>query len=62
MRLLSRSFRRADLPLAMTRGFSPKPRISFGPALGLGVPSLGELMDIDLEHVVPGVATWDVDR
>ncbi|MBL0213739.1 MAG: TIGR03960 family B12-binding radical SAM protein [Myxococcales bacterium] len=60
VRLLSRSFRRADLPLAMTRGFSPKPRISFGPALGLGVPSLGELMDIDLEHGVPGVKTWDV--
>ena len=59
VRLLSRSFRRADLPLAMTRGFSPKPRISFGPALGLGVPSLGELMDIDLEHVVPGAKSWD---
>ncbi|HEX8115111.1 MAG TPA: TIGR03960 family B12-binding radical SAM protein, partial [Kofleriaceae bacterium] len=26
VRLLARSFRRADLPLAMTRGFSPKPR------------------------------------
>jgi radical SAM family uncharacterized protein/radical SAM-linked protein len=51
VRLLSRSFRRADLPIAVTRGFSPKPRISFGPALGLGIPSLGELMDVDLEHV-----------
>jgi radical SAM-linked protein len=51
VRLLARSFRRADIPLAMTRGFSPKPRISFGPALGLGVPSLGELMDADIEHV-----------
>ena len=60
VRLLSRSFRRADLPIAMTRGFSPKPRISFGPALGLGVPSLGEVMDIDIEHGVPGVKTWDV--
>ena len=60
MRLLSRSFRRADLPLAVTRGYSPKPRISFGPALGLGVPSLGELLDVDLEHVVPGVKSWDV--
>jgi hypothetical protein len=59
LRLLSRSFRRADLPLAMTRGFSPKPRVSFGPALGLGVPSLGELMDVDLEHVVPGVRPWE---
>jgi hypothetical protein len=58
VRLLARSFRRADLPLAVTRGFSPKPRISFGPALGLGVPSLGELIDVDLEHVVPGVPSW----
>jgi radical SAM family uncharacterized protein len=60
VRLLARSFRRADLPLAMTRGFSPKPRISFGPALGLGVPSLGELIDVDLEHVVPGVPSWEI--
>jgi hypothetical protein len=60
MRLLARSFRRADLPLAVTRGFSPKPRISFGPALGLGVSSLGELMDVDLEHVVPGLRSWDI--
>jgi len=60
MRLLARSFRRADLPLAVTRGFSPKPRVSFGPALGLGVPSLGELMDVDLEHVVPGRRSWEI--
>jgi radical SAM family uncharacterized protein/radical SAM-linked protein len=50
VRLLARSFRRADLPLAVTRGYSPKPRITFGPALGLGVPSLGELIDADIEH------------
>jgi radical SAM family uncharacterized protein/radical SAM-linked protein len=59
VRLLSRSLRRADLPLAMTRGFSPKPRLAFGPALGLGVPSLGELMDVDLEHAPIGVHTWE---
>ena len=59
VRLLARSFRRADLPLAVTRGFSPKPRMTFGPALGLGVPSLGELMDADLEHAPVGVRTWE---
>jgi radical SAM-linked protein len=59
VRLLARSFRRADLPLALTRGFSPKPRISFGPALGLGIPSLGELFDADLEHVVRGKHPWE---
>ncbi len=50
-RLLARSFRRAELPVAVTRGFSPKPRLVFGPALGLGVPSLAELVDVDVEHV-----------
>jgi radical SAM-linked protein len=60
VRLIARTLRRADLPLAMTRGFSPKPRLVFGPALGLGVPSLGEMMDIDLEHTVPGKRTWEV--
>jgi hypothetical protein len=60
LRLLARSFRRAELALAMTRGFSPKPRLVFGPALGLGVPSLGELVDVDLEHAVPGRRPWDV--
>jgi radical SAM family uncharacterized protein/radical SAM-linked protein len=58
-RLLARSFRRAELPLATTRGFSPKPRLAFGPALGLGIPSLGELLDVDLEHVVRGKRLWD---
>ena len=60
VRLIARTLRRADLPLAMTRGFSPKPRLVFGPALGLGVPSLGELMDVDLEHTVPGKRTWEI--
>jgi radical SAM family uncharacterized protein/radical SAM-linked protein len=50
-RLLARSFRRAELPLAVSRGFSPKPRLVFGPALGLGIPSLAEVVDADLEHV-----------
>lgn len=59
VRLIARTLRRADLPLAMTRGFSPKPRLVFGPALGLGVPSLGELMDIDLEHAPRGVRSWE---
>ncbi len=49
-RLLARSFRRAQLPLCLTRGFSPKPRMTFGPALSLGVPSFSEVIDVDLAH------------
>jgi radical SAM family uncharacterized protein/radical SAM-linked protein len=53
VRLFARSLRRAKLPLAMTRGYAPKPRLVFGPALPLGVPSLGELVDVDLECALP---------
>jgi radical SAM family uncharacterized protein/radical SAM-linked protein len=47
-RLLQRLFRRADLEVIYSRGFHPKPLMTFGPALGLGVPSLGELVDVRL--------------
>ena len=49
-RLLARSFRRAQIQLASSRGYSPKPRITYGPALSLGVPSFAEVFDVDLEH------------
>ncbi len=54
VRHLPRIFRRARLELLYSVGFHPKPELSFGPALGLGVPSLGELMDVKLaEPVAP---------
>ncbi len=46
---LARLFRRAAVPLAYTRGFHPKPQMQFGPALSLGIPSLGELVDVAVE-------------
>ena len=49
-RLLARSFRRAQLAMAQSRGYSPKPRITYGPALSLGVPSFAEVIDVDLVH------------
>ena len=42
MRLLQRAVRRAGLPVAMTKGFSPHLRISVTRALKLGVASSGE--------------------
>lgn len=49
MRTLMRLFRRADIECAHTRGFHPKPIMSFTPALPLGVPSLGEMLDVGIE-------------
>ncbi len=45
VRHLPRAFRRAGLEIFYSRGFHPKPGLSFGPALGLGIPSLGECLD-----------------
>lgn len=49
MRLLQRMLRRAGCEPIYTRGFHPKPDMVFGPALGLGVMSLGEVVDLRLE-------------
>ncbi len=48
VRHLPRIFRRAGVELHYSIGFHPKPELSFGPALGLGIPSLGELLDVKL--------------
>jgi len=41
-RLFHRAARRAGLPLIMSQGFSPRPKISFKRALKLGVESESE--------------------
>jgi radical SAM family uncharacterized protein/radical SAM-linked protein len=48
VRHLPRAFRRAGLEIYYSVGFHPKPGLVFGPALGLGIPSLGELLDVKL--------------
>jgi len=49
-RSLERTIRRARLPLAYTQGFNPRPRLSLGAALPLGLTSDCELADIWLEE------------
>ena len=46
-RVWERSLRRAELPVARTEGFSPRPKMSFGLALSTGHESLGEYLDIE---------------
>jgi len=48
LRELPRVVRRAGVRTAYTEGFHPKPDVSFGPALALGVVSLDEYVDIKL--------------
>ena len=48
MHALLRSLRRAGLPMAYSQGYHPKPRVSFGPALPVGVESRCEYLDLEL--------------
>lgn len=48
VRLLPRIFRRLDLPMFYSQGFHPKPDMTFGPALPLGVASHAEFVDVKL--------------
>src|SRR5690606_21676527 len=45
-RIWERALRRADLPIAYTEGFAPRPKLSFGLALSTGHESLGEYVDV----------------
>ncbi|HEX6240911.1 MAG TPA: TIGR03960 family B12-binding radical SAM protein, partial [Polyangiales bacterium] len=54
VRLLPRIFRRLDLPMYYSQGFHPKPEMTFGPALPLGVASQAEYVDVKLVEA-PGV-------
>jgi radical SAM-linked protein len=55
-RALERAFRIEQLPLAFTQGFSPRPKVSFGLALGVGHESTAEYLDLQL------VAPVDLQR
>ncbi len=48
VRTFPRMMRRAKLTQHYSQGFSPKPILSFGPALGLGARALSEFVDVTL--------------
>lgn len=51
-RVWERLLRRADLQLAFSQGFHPKPRINFPSALALGIEALDEIVELEvLGHV-----------
>ena len=53
-RVWERAIRRAELPIAYSEGFSPRPRVHFGLALSVGHESFAEYLDIDLRDEALG--------
>ena len=54
-RALERAVRRAQLPFAVSQGFSPHMRIAFGAALPVGVGGTAEIFDLFLTDYVPAL-------
>jgi len=52
MRLFERALRRAGLPVAMSEGHNPRPRVSFPMALSVGFSGCNEVADIGLREWV----------
>ncbi len=52
-RVVERALRKAQIPVAHSEGFTPRPKIAFGLALPVGAESLGEYFDAEL------VDRWD---
>ncbi len=48
LQLVFRVLKRARLPVLFSQGYNPSPRVSFSPALPVGVESLVEYFDMDL--------------
>lgn len=50
LRTFERTLRRAELPIAHSQGFNPRPQMSFGLPLSVGVTSVSEFVDLDMDE------------
>lgn len=63
LRIMERTFRRAELPLKFSQGFNPHPKIAFAYPLSVGVSSSYELMDVELtEKIEPSLLKQSLER
>jgi radical SAM-linked protein len=61
-RIWERALRRAELPIAYTEGYSPRPKLSFGLALSTGYESHGEYLDVALRDALGAVEINELPR
>ncbi|MFZ0390171.1 MAG: TIGR03960 family B12-binding radical SAM protein [Calditrichia bacterium] len=49
VRVFDRAARRAGISLIYSQGFTPRPKMAFGPPLGLGIASTAEYVDLEAD-------------
>jgi radical SAM-linked protein len=54
-RIWERAMRRAGVPVPVSGGFTPRPRLSFGLALPTGAESVAEYLDVEVDDGSPSV-------
>ncbi|MDR1611186.1 MAG: TIGR03936 family radical SAM-associated protein [Planctomycetota bacterium] len=59
IRFWERAVRRADLPVRMTQGFNPRPRLVFPHALGVGIASLHEEVEMEFSRRIENADILD---
>ena len=52
VRCVERALRRAELPVAVTQGFNPRPKVTFTLSLALGIEGCREVVEIDLTEPI----------
>ncbi|MEG0874172.1 MAG: TIGR03936 family radical SAM-associated protein [Clostridiales bacterium] len=54
MRMWQRALLRSKLPIAWSQGFNPRPKLSLGPAKGVGIEGFGEYLDMEFTTALDG--------
>lgn len=52
MRYFQKAIRRADIDISYSEGFNPHQKMSFAAPLGVGIESIGEYMDIEVDSAM----------
>ncbi len=53
MKVFERAIRRASIPVAMSQGFNPHPKMSIPMALGVGIAGKEEILELELQEPMP---------
>lgn len=63
MKVFERAIRRANIPIAMTKGFNPHPKLSIPLALSVGVIGKDEVLELELlKPISPGIFIEHLSR
>lgn len=63
VRLFTRSFSKAEIPIKFSDGYNPHPKFSIGNPLPLGTESLSEYMDVELsEPMIPKDFMYNMNK